>query len=330
MKKRVALLLCLLLILSLLGACSKSSMNTTASNGDYAAAETYGETYAEAYDKAYTEEGAAVNTAAGALEATGDQQITSLTDAKIIYSADLSLESTEFDQAIASIDATVKELSGYIQSSSINGDSLYNADGTTSIINRYASYQIAIPSESFEIFLQRSGGIGNVISQSRQAENISSQYTDTEARIESLQTQYDRLMAMLEKATDVDTLVALEARLSEVTYELESYERTLRNWDRQVAYSTIHLYVQEVSLYTQTATVTRSFGQRLSDALSDGWNSFVRGTQNLAVSLVGSLPALLLLAVLILVAVIVVRIVIKRRRVKKAAKKEVPPEDPAQ
>ena len=89
-------------------------------------------------------------------------------------------------------------------------------------------------------------GIGNVISSSRSQENVTTQYTDYEARLESLNIQEERLLAMLEESGDLESLIALESRLSEVRYEIESIERNLRNLDQRIAYSTVNLEIQEV------------------------------------------------------------------------------------
>ena len=48
-------------------------------------------------------------------------------------------------------------------------------------------------------------------------------YTDYEARLSSLNTQEERLLDMLSKSEDVETLIALEQRLSDVRYEIEVY-----------------------------------------------------------------------------------------------------------
>ena len=61
---------------------------------------------------------------------------------KIIYSADLSAQTTDFDAAIAKLDAQIASFGGFIERSDINGDTRYNDDGTTSVINRWAYYTI--------------------------------------------------------------------------------------------------------------------------------------------------------------------------------------------
>ena len=322
MKKGIAVLLALLLLLSLVGCGAKGELSTSdmamevpaeepaAPMPDYEGWDVITEEEAEA-EPAEAESG----TAAEPDDATVAE--------KIIYSASLSAETTAFDTAIASIESMVTESGGYIQSSNVSGDTRYNDDGTTSVVNRYASYTVAVPSEKFEDFLNQTGTIGNVTNLNRSAENITSRYTDTEARIESLKVQEERLLAMMEESGDLESLIALEQRLSEVTYEIESYQRDLNNWDRRVAYSTVSIDLWEVSVYTPTVPVTRTFGEKLGDAFSDGWRGFVRGLQNLVLLLAELLPNLVLLAVIVLAVVFSVRTFRKRRaatRAKKATK----------
>ena len=102
-------------------------------------------------------------------------------------------------------------------------------------------------------------------------------------------------------------------------YEIESIERSLRNYDAQIRYPTIDLTIREVELYTPTVPIRRSFGEKLEIALSDGWTQFMRGTQNLLLGLAASLPALILLLVLAAAVIICIRIWVKKRKAKKAA-----------
>lgn len=314
MKKGIAVLLALLLLLSLVGCGAKGEMAASDMAMEVPAEEpAMPETEYGGWD-AVTEEAVESPEAESGGGAEPDATLTE----KIIYSASLSAETTEFDAAIAAIESMIAESGGYIQSSNVSGDTRYNDDGTTSVVNRYASYTVAVPSEKFEDFLSQSGTIGNVTSLNRSAENITSRYTDTEARIASLKVQEERLLAMMEESGDLESLIALEERLSEVTYEIESYQRDLNNWDRRVAYSTVSIDLWEVSVYTPTVPVTRTFGEKLGDAFSDGWKSFTRGVQGLILVLAELLPNLVLLAVIVLAVVFGVRVVRKRRAAKRA------------
>ena len=336
MKRSLCLLLSILMLFMLFAGCGASKMeasdsasvemmNTSQSSGavrgdEYGWVDWVEPGESEQYDmeESTAEEPAVADPAAEETTDVGE---------KIIYTANLAVETREFDESVTSVEAMVEAFGGYIQDSSISGDSWYREDGSTTVINRYAWYTVAVPVESFEDFLKQAGGIGNVTSESRSAENITSQYTDIEARIQSLEVQEERLLAMMEEATDIETLVTLEARLSEVTYEIEAYERQLQNWDRRVAYSTITIELWEVANYTQTAAVTRTYSEKLTDALSDGWNGFVRGTGDFVLFLAESLPMLVLLIAVFVAGLVSVRKFRKNRR-KKVKVEEKPKENP--
>lgn len=279
-------------------------------------------------EMAYPEEavstaGASFDEGGGAVEpVTPDNQVSTDFAAKIIYSADLSLQSTEFDKAVATLESMVKSYGGFVESSNVYGDIQYQNDGTTKTVNRWAYYTLRVPAQKFEQFLAQTGGIGNVVSSSRNAENVTSRYTDYEARLDSLHTQEDRLLAMLEKAEDVESLIALEQRLADVRYETESIERNLRNLDMQIGYSTVCVNLQEVEIYTPVVPVQRTFGEKLSDAFKNGWDSFVRGLQRFFIDLVENLPGLILFAVIVVALFFAVRAIVRKVKAKKQKAKE--------
>ncbi len=241
---------------------------------------------------------------------------------KIIYSGRSYLETTEFDEALLALDKAVQQYGGFVQDSNVSGNTSYNSDGTTAVVNRWGYFVVRIPADAFDSFMAMTAQIGNVTNSSRTAENVTSQYTDHEARLESLNMQEERLLSMLGESGDLESLIALEARLSEVRYEIESIERKLRNLDQQLAYSTVTLEIQEVEVYTPTAAVQRSFGEKIADAFHDSWKGFARGWQNFAVWLVSAVPTLLILAIVGFGFAKIGFRIGKRRRSRKEAGKE--------
>ena len=235
MKKRslLASLLAALLVLVVFTGCAASSKmaaadTASAPNGYYdskqeaAAAETPMEAPAEPEEEFAYDTVATTEAGSGAAETPEPDDSVADYTAKIIYTASVSIETTEFDKAVAALESQVQKIGGFVESSNVTGDTQYNSDGTTSIVNRWAYYTVRIPCEQFEAFLHETEGFGNVISTSRDAQNVTSAYTDYEARLSSLNTQEERLLDMLSKSEDVETLIALEQRLADVRYELES------------------------------------------------------------------------------------------------------------
>lgn len=315
MKKHIRPLPALILSLaltSLLTACGSAGKSSASEASSADMAYTVGETAAET-------SAAQEAPAAGGYGAAGaDGQVTVSNSAadyakKIIYSASLQIETTQFDSATAAVDELVSHFGGFVESSNISGDPRYDDDGTTRVVNRRASYSLRIPADQLDSALSQAGAIGNVISTHREAENITSQFTDNEARLDSLQVQEQRLLAMLEKSEDVETLVALEERLGDVRYEIEEIQRTLKNWQMEVDYSTIDLNISEVEVYTPTAAVRRTFLQKIDDALSDGWSGFAHGVQNLAIFIAGALPTLIFLAIVAAAAILIAKKIRRRK-----------------
>ena len=339
MHRILAVFLSILLLAALVTGCAASTKNMAAdtASADTAPAEWKTESAAAEewdYDTATAEapaepetawDDAADNSTFTTSAASGgeaqetDRPLSDYAD-KIIYSASISAETTDFDEAVSRIEAMVASYQGFVESSNVYGNTRYNDDGTTTVVDRHASYTLRIPAEKFEQFMSETSSIGNVLSSNRYAENVTSTYTDYEARLSSLRTQEERLLAMLEKSEDVDSLIALEQRLADVRYETESIERNLRNMDMQIRYSTVSIDLDEVEIYTPTVTVQRTFGEKFADAFSDGWRSFGRGLQRFVLNLTAALPTLLLLAVIAVVIVLIVRRCVRKRRARRAEK----------
>ena len=220
MKKRslLASLLAALLVLVVFTGCAASSKmaaadTASAPNGYYdskqeaATAETPMEAPAEPEEEFAYDTVATTEAGGGAAETPEPDDSVADYTAKIIYTASVSIETTEFDKAVAALESQVQKIGGFVESSNVTGDTQYNSDGTTSIVNRWAYYTVRIPCEQFEAFLHETEGFGNVISTSRDAQNVTSAYTDYEARLSSLNTQEERLLDMLSKSEDVETLM---------------------------------------------------------------------------------------------------------------------------
>ena len=205
---------------------------------------------------------------------------------KIVYTASLSLESTGFDDARAALLDAADRCGGYLQYT--------DQSGSAEQQSRRATFTVRVPAARYREFLTDAGEAGNQLSLTETAEDITLNYVDVEARIDTLKTQRDRLNALAEKAETTADLLEIESQLSNVQYELERYTRQLRSMADQVQYSTVDIYLREVATLTPRGV---TFRERLGDALTGGWGDFVSGLQDLAVTLVYLMPTLVLLAV---------------------------------
>ena len=220
----------------------------------------------------------------GELESAGESAHAA-ENSKIIYTANLTLESKDYDAARAALDAALAEAGGYMESS----DEYANSGSRRSL-----SLTLRVPQENYESFLAAVAATGNVTYKSQQAEDVTTQYMDIEARLDSLKEQRARLQELKASADNLSDLLQIESSLSDVQYQLESYQSQLDWYSRQVECCTVYLSLEEVQTYTP---VEEGFGSRIQNALREGWSGFVETVQSAAVFLVGHWPFIVVGAV---------------------------------
>jgi hypothetical protein len=317
MKKSLALIFAVLMLLPLC-ACGEASTDTLALEPEAAAADV-------AYDMDYTVSSASLangysREAAAVEESETESEAPEENPDKIIYSADVNLETTEFEDTLEKISALVDEYCGWIESSSISGANYYSISrGNT--YNRNATYTIRIPSDDFDTVMSGISALGNVPYSHIYTENVTTQYYDTQARIDSYKAQEESLLKLMEKAESVEDIITIESKLADVRYSIESLQTTINNWDRKVSYSTVYLSVDEVSEYTPQAVVTKTFGEKLVQALKNGFRFAGEFLSDLVLWLVEALPTIVLAAAIIFGIFAAVRPAIKKRRAKRAERK---------
>lgn len=306
MKKLTALTLALLLVLSLLTACGGSSKSTAAM--DYAAVE---------------EMEMAVEAPAAMAMETGN----SLTDSgttgsaalpenrKWIITVNMDAETNDLDTLMASLDAQITAMNGYVED-----QTTYNGSPNASRRYRYANLTIRIPAADVDAFTEEVAGIANVVSKNLTREDITLNYVATESKITALQTEETRLLELLAQAETMADLLEIEARLSDVRYELESYSSQLRLYDNQVDYATIYLYISEVQEYTPVAEKTA--WERIRDGFVSSLKGLKEGAVDILVWVLANSPYIVVWTIVLTGIVLAAKKLRKGRKVKAAPPQE--------
>ena len=137
---------------------------------------------------------------------------------------------------------------------------------------------------------------------------------DRKAYLDSLRTEYDRVSKLLEQATELDQILALESKLSDLRYQINSYETQLRTYDNLVDYSTVYLNVNEVA-YEQPTSNT--IGSRISNGFRNSLYEVRDFFVDLFVAIIANLPVLVVLIAIITAAILLIRKLIRRHKAKK-------------
>ena len=204
--------------------------------------------------------------------------------AKIIYTANLSLESKDYDAARAALDAALQAAGGYLESSS-------EYSGTDD--SRSVSLTYRVPQENYDSFLAAIAEAGNVTYKNQQADDVTAQYLDVETRLENLKAQRTRLQQLQQQADNLSDLLEIESSLTDVQSQIESWQSQMNWYSDQVEQCTVYVSLSEVSTYSPPS---EGFGSRIASAFADGWQNFVDGVQQLAVTLAGAWPVVVIAA----------------------------------
>ena len=287
-----------------LSACGSKSYNTAAMGETMAAAAYVMDAEEGQTDAAFLGEN--LNTlkaeSGSGLSPSSDIGSPADTGRKLIRDVNMSVEARDFDGVLSQITDKVRELGGYVESSDVSGISVNSYGGSQ---QRYADIRARIPADRLDRFVETVESAGNVTSKQEQVTDVTLRYSDVQSRKKSMEIEQERLWALLEKAESLDAVVALEARLSEIRYELESYTSQLRLYDNQVDYSTVSINMREVKDLTPTAP--DSIGTRIQKGFNRSLNNLGEAGTDLIVWIASNSPILLVLAVIIAAVVLFVR-----------------------
>lgn len=294
MKKILAVLLAISLLMAGCGASSKAAMDSA----DYIVQETAAAN--GSYDFGETETSAQLPQGR-----------------KFIITVNLDAEAEELDSALSAISEKLTALNGYMESQNI-----YNGSAYSGRRYRYANLTLRVPAEHLDEFTAAVDSVSNVVSSSRNTDDVTLQYVDTESRVKALETERDRLLELMEQAETMSDLLEIESRLTDVRGELERYASQLKVLDNQIDYSTVNLSLSEVTEYTPVAEKTRL------EKIRDGFVDSVKGVWNLILDCVSfvlmNIPYILVFGLLIWGIVALV----KRNRKKHPKKpKEAPKQE---
>lgn len=220
---------------------------------------------------------------------------------KLIYTADISLQTTEFDDATKKLNELVSSLGGYYESSSVNNYSSY----------RSGSYTVRVPAKSFDSFCSQVGQLCQLNYISRSARDVSETYYDLESRLATQQTKLERLQELLSRAETMEDIITIESAISETELEIEWLTGDLRHYDSLVGYSTINISLDEVYRLEEVEQPVIGFGAKLAAALKNGGAGFIWAMQGLLLGFANHWVGWLIFLGIAAVAVAVMR---RRRR----------------
>lgn len=176
---------------------------------------------------------------------------------------------------------------GYVQSSSTSGSSGDNPS---------ANLVLRVPSTEFEKLVGEIAGLGKVLSESTQGQDVTGAIININARIANLTAEETSLRQLITQAGSIPQILNVEDQLFGVEQQIEELSGQQTSLANQVAYGTLTVQLSATAVAKAPAK-----GKAAVNAFTQGAKLAVHNTaaslHGIAIAIGAAFPALLLLAI---------------------------------
>jgi hypothetical protein len=218
------------------------------------------------------------------------------TDRSIIRTGEITVEVDDVATTTGAVRALALELDGFI-SSSFQGE-----------FEDSATLTMRIPAERFDEAIEAIHELdGEIKVEATREEDVTAVVIDLEARLENLRAAEESYRTLLEQATDIEDILAIQNQLFQVRGEIESMQAQLNYYQDQVDLATLTVTVvpvpepvEQVSEDFDPAAIVK---EALASLVSLGQRAVEFGIWFVIVGI----PALIVIGVIVLVVYRIVR-----------------------
>ncbi|UJL46193.1 DUF4349 domain-containing protein [Virgibacillus sp. NKC19-16] len=226
-------------------------------------------------------------------------------DRKVIYTANLRVEVSDYQQTVNDIQTQVSDRGGYIVNSSMQ-------EGTD---EESTSGQVTarIPQDQFQAFIQVvEEGSSKVLESSVSGQDVTEEYVDLEARLESQQVVEERLLAFMEEAEATENLLAISNDLANVQGEIEEITGRMNYLENRTDLATVTINIEENNVSISGDDLNT--WEQMKDQFMKSINVIMSVFSGIFVFVVGSLPVLIVFGIIGLAGFLIYRKIAKGKQ----------------
>lgn len=221
---------------------------------------------------------------------------------KIIYTADLQIVVEDFSSVPQSIKQLVEQHEGFIAS-----ENLDRMRGE----HRSGYWTARIPVSKYSDFIEAVSNLGVPTSQIQNAQDVTEEFVDIQARIENKKKLEQRIIQLLERPDDkIQHVIEVERELARVREDIERMEGRLRYLQDRTTMTTVTIRIREEKNYQPPQVPT------LSNRVSSAWTNSLDNTrtflENSLVFLVGNAIGLVLGFLALVLGFLILRRLVKK------------------
>ncbi|MEU9451406.1 DUF4349 domain-containing protein [Streptomyces sp. NPDC048277] len=227
---------------------------------------------------------------AGAKDSAGQgtAKAPALTVSHIIRTASLTVQVKDVPQALGEARTTAENAGGYVGNETTTRDS--RGHERTRLVLR-------VPTDRYDEVLNDLQGAGKLLARTSKAQDVTDQVVDVDSRIKSQRASVARVRELMDRATKIGDVVALEGELSSREADLEALLAQQASLKDRTSLATITLSLTRTPV---KKAVAKDDSPGFVDALSGGWHVFVTMLRWIALALGAALPFAALAALLAL------------------------------
>ena len=217
---------------------------------------------------------------------------------QLIRTANVTLEVPDVSRALR--DATLvtdEEL----------GDVIGLSDETPSAPDQThtATMSVRVPQYRFEQTLEALGRLGKVTNKSVNAQDVSDQLVDAQARLRNLRRTEMDMLGIMDRSGNIDQVLNVTQQISSVREQIERLDAQIQGMQYQVAYSTVNIS------FFGPVVVTTPTGWAV---LGESWKNATSAARDFGIGLVSFALWLLAFSPYALVAVLLLWFAVRRVR----------------
>lgn len=203
---------------------------------------------------------------------------------RVISTGSISVAARDVGKARQRLGALVAGWRGYIADESTESD----AEGGV----RSSYVTVRVPADRFDEAVDRIGALGRLLHADRQAEDVTTQVLDVDARLRAQEKSLLRMEALLARAEAIGEVVTVEAEVARRQADLEALQAQQSWLADQTSYATL-----QVSLERRGEPVVTEEENPFLAGLGSGWATLSGAASGIAVvagALLPFVPLLLL------------------------------------
>jgi hypothetical protein len=234
--------------------------------------------------------------------ATSSAPGTQVAQRAVISTATISLRSDDVAAAMFDVQRVVDEYDGEIADEKTDG-------GEEAVRSRLV---LRVPSDDFDSAIADLKKLGQVVSSTRNAEDVTTTVIDNAARIRAQEESLRRVEVLLGRATSIRDIVAIESQLTRRQADLDSLKSQQAFLADQTSLSTITVHIERTPKAEPQAKPDRDDAGFLA-GLDGGWDALTGLGTGLATVAGAVLPFAILFGLLGVPAWLVARRLTRRR-----------------